>query len=471
MEVERYDFCVIGAGAGGLVVTSVVAQLGLKVALIEKDKMGGDCLNYGCVPSKALLAAAKHAAMCRHLESFGIANVEPQVDYAKVAAYVRSVIQQIEPHDSVERFEKLGATVIKGAAEFISNKQVKVNNRLIEAKYFVIATGSHPAIPPIKGLDTVDYLTNETIFNLTTKPEHLLVIGAGPIGIELAQAHLMLGTKVTVLDLATMLPRDDQEAVAVLREQLIQQGLTLHEKIKISHVDMQDQQIVIHYENQHGMQTLTGSHLLIAAGRVANIEGLSLDKAGVKYERAIEVDQRLRTSNKSIYALGDVTGGYQFTHIANYQAGIVIRNTLFKLPSKVDYSTLPWVTYTSPEVAQLGLNETMAQQQGVNYNLTKMPFNELDRYRAEGESTGFIKILTDKKDRILGVTVVGEAAGELLLTWSLAMKNDLRLGKITELIAPYPTRSEMTKRVAGKYFEPILFSEKTRKIARFLIKI
>lgn len=471
MDVVKYDFCVIGAGAAGLVVTSVVAQLGLRVALIEKDKMGGDCLNYGCVPSKSLLAAAKHAEQCRHLADFGIENIEPQVDYAKVAAYVHSVIEKIKPHDSQERFENLGATVLKGTPQFVNRKQLRLNDQLIEAKYFIIATGSRPAVPPIKGLDTVSYLTNETIFNLKEKPQRLLVIGAGPIGMELAQAHLMLGTPVTVLDMATALPRDDHEAVAVLKQRLLKQGLQLHEHIKIIEIIQDHEKITIHFEDAHGVHQVDGSHILVAAGRIANIEHLGLEQAGVVFDRAIEVDKRLRTTNKSIYAIGDVHGGFQFTHTASYEAGIVLRNTLFKLPTRVDYQTVPWATYTSPEVAQLGLTEQQAEQQQLDYTVTRMAIDEIDRFRAEHQTEGFVKIITDKKGHILGVTAVGEEVGELLLTWSLAMKNDMRLGKLAELIAPYPTRSEITKRLAGRYFEPLLFSEKSKKIVQWLFKL
>jgi pyruvate/2-oxoglutarate dehydrogenase complex dihydrolipoamide dehydrogenase (E3) component len=470
MEVEKYDIIVIGAGAGGLVVTYVAAKLGLNIALIEKDKMGGDCLNAGCVPSKALLSVAKHAEMCRHLDIYGMQNVEPTVDYKKVSEYVHNVIKRIEPHDSVERFEGLGAKIIKGAPKFIAKNKISINDKTLQAKYFVLATGSRAGVPPIPGLDTIDYFTNETIFDLTEKPSRLLVIGAGPIGIELSQAHLMLGTPVTVLDIGPMLPRDDQEAVAIVRKKLLAQGMELHDNIKVDCVEKTADGITIHYEEGGAKCTIDGSHLLVAAGRIANVENLDLEKAGVEYDRVVTVDKRLRTSNKSIFAVGDVAGGFQFTHIAGYEAGIAIRNILFKMPAKVDYTSLPWVTYTDPELAQVGLNELSAQQQKIEYNVTKMDLSEIDRFQAESQTDGFIKVLTDKKGTILGVTVVGPEAGELILTWGLAMKNGMRMGKVAELIAAYPTRSEISKRVAGSYFDPILFTDKTRKVVKFLMK-
>ncbi len=297
-----------------------------------------------------------------------------------------------------------------------------------------------------------------------------MIIGAGPVGIEIAQAHLMLGTPVTVVDMASLLPRDDQEAVDIVKQRMLTQGLVLKEHIQIKKIEQVSTKIIIHYEKEGQSHTLEGSHLLVAAGRLANIENLDLEKAGVQYDRMITVSKTLRTTNKSIYAIGDVTGSFQFTHIAGYQAGIVIRNILFKWPAKVDYTDVPWVTYTSPELAQVGLNEPMAQQQALDYQVTKLPFEAIDRYQIESATDGFIKVLSDKKGTILGVTAVGEGAGELLLTWGLAIKNGLRLGKIAELIAPYPTRSEISKRVASTYFEPILFSDRTKTIVKFLMK-
>lgn len=467
---QHYDFCIIGAGAGGLVVASVAAQLGLRVALIEKSKMGGDCLNYGCIPSKALLSAAKHADSCRHLDKYGIENTTPKIDYQKISDYVHSVINKIAPHDSVERFEKLGVTVIKGSAEFLSKKTICVDNQTISAKYFIIATGSRAAIPPIPGLDKTSYLTNETIFDLTEQPKHLLIIGAGPIGIEMAQAHLMLGTPVTVLDMGTMLPKDDLDAVNIVKNKLIAQGLTLLESIKIDLIEQVNTAIVIHYELDGKKKQIEGSHLLVAAGRIPNIDKLNLEKAGIEYDRAITVDKRLRTTNKHIYAIGDVTGGFQFTHIAGYQAGIVIRNTLFKIPTKVNYQTLPWVTYTAPELAQVGLNEAMAQQQNIDYKTTTMPLEEIDRFQTENNTEGFIKILTNKRGYVIGVTAVGIDAGELILMWSLIIQNKIKLSKVASLIPPYPTRSEISKRVAGRYFEPTLFSRRTRVIIKWLFR-
>jgi len=467
----KMDLCVIGAGSGGLSVAAAASQMGLKVVLIEKGKMGGDCLNYGCVPSKSLLAAAKRANAMRHAEAFGISNVVPDIDYLKLRDHIRGVIEKIAPHDSVERFTGLGVTVVLGEARFVERNVVDVGGERITAKRFVIATGALPAVPPIPGLDQTPYLTNETIFDLSEKPEHLIVIGGGPIGCELAQAHLLLGAKVTVMDIFTILPKDDLECVDVVRQQLLAEGLQLFENIKIDRIEKSALGVSVMIEVDGNKQSIDASHLLVSAGRKPNINGLTLEKAGVKFtQRGIVVDARLRTSNKRIFAIGDVIGGFQFTHTAGYHAGIVIRNALFHLPSKVDYKALPWVTYTEPEMAHVGFNEAMAKEKGLDYRILKTDFSEIDRSQAEHQTEGLIKVLVTPKGKILGATIVGAEAGELILPWVLAIQNNLKIAAMASVVVPYPTRNDISKRVAGSFFTKTLYSPKMKRVVRFLAK-
>ena len=466
------DICVIGAGAGGLSVAAGAAKMGARSVLIEKAEMGGDCLNVGCVPSKALLAAAHSAQAVRGSGRFGVNGHEPEVDMPKVGEHVRGVVAALAHHDSQERFEGLGVQVLRGAGRFLQPDLVAAAGQRVRAKRFVIATGSSLAVPPLPGLAEVDYLTNETIFDLAERPEHLIVIGGGPIGLELAQAQRRLGARVSVIEGFEILGKDDPEAAEVVRQALLSEGLTLFEGTKVVSVARDGNAIAVTVtETPDGPEkTIKGTHLLIAAGRKANVDGLGLDKAGIEYgPRGISVDARLRTSNKKIFAIGDVTGDYQFTHMAGYQAGIVIRNALFRLPAKVDTSAVPWVTYTDPELAQVGLTEQVARERfGDKVKLLSWSFQENDRARAEGRSEGFVKAMVDGRGRILGATIVGAHAGELLQSWSLAMSAGLKIGAMAKFIAPYPTRGEINKRVAGSYFTNALFSAKTKKLVRAL---
>ncbi|NIY74712.1 FAD-dependent oxidoreductase [Thalassospira sp. HF15] len=471
-KVINTDVCVIGAGSGGLSVAAGAVQMGAKVVLIEKGKMGGDCLNTGCVPSKALLAAGHAAENARRASRFGVSTGQVEVDFGRAIDHVHSVISGIAPHDSVERFEELGCTVIQAEARFTGPAEVVAGDRTIKAKRFVIATGSRAAIPPIPGLESVCYFTNETIFENRICPDHLIIVGGGPIGLEMAQAHQQLGAKVTVIELGTILPKDDPDLVSVVRDRIKADGISLYEGAKTKEVlDVNDQiRVVIEHE---GIEiTLEGSHLLLATGRKPNVENLGLSDAGIDHsERGISVDARLRTSNKKVFAIGDVTGGLQFTHMAGYDAGIVIRNVLFRLPAKVDHSAVPWVTYTTPELAQVGLTETAAREKfGDDMRVVKWDYAENDRARAEAETEGFIKVVTTPKGRILGAAIVGRQAGELIGVWSLAISKKMKIGAIAGMIAPYPTLGELSKRVAGAWYTPSLFSEKTRKLVRFLLK-
>ncbi|WP_133139290.1 dihydrolipoyl dehydrogenase family protein [Legionella genomosp. 1] len=468
-----FDLAIIGAGSGGLSLASGAAQLGLKVALIERHKMGGDCLNYGCVPSKALLAAAKSIYQCGSLApKFGAEIEFKSVDFTKVMRHVHSVIKTIEPHDSIERFESLGVTVFKDQGQFIDEHTIKAGEEIIKARKIAIATGSSPLIPPIKGLDTTSYLTNETIFDLTVLPKHLIVIGGGPIGCELAQAFAMLGSKVTVVEAMKILPKDDRDCVAVVRQSLKDMNVEILEEAQVNEVSQKDESTIeVKISTSPDDKTLTGSHLLVATGRRANVEHLNLDKAGISYtKKGIEVNNRLQTSQKHIFAIGDVAGPYQFTHMASYQAGIVLRHVVFKIPAKVKYNAVPWVTYTYPELAHVGKTETDIKEPS-DFTITEWQFSQSDRAQTEDETVGMIKVITDKKGIIAGVTIVGLHAGELILPWVMALREGKNLRTFTDAIAPYPTLSEVSKQVAGEFYKPKLFSKKVRTLVSWLQKL
>lgn len=471
-EMLNVDLCVIGAGSGGLSVAAGASQLGQKVVLFERAKMGGDCLNYGCVPSKATIAASRAAVAVREATRFGVEGSAPAVDYRLVREHVRGVIAAIAPNDSVERFTGLGVRVVLENARFVAPDEVAGNSVRVKARRFVIATGSSATIPPIPGLRETPHLTNETVFDLDQAPQHLIVIGGGPIGCELAQAQRRLGVRVTVLELATILPKDDPEMVDFVRRRMRGDGVDIREGVRISRVEGRAGAVTAIIEKDGREERIDGSHLLVAAGRKANLEGLGLDAAGVKHTaKGIEVDARLRTSNRRVYAVGDCIGGYQFTHMAGYHAGIVIRNALFRWPAKVDHSAVPWVTYTEPELANVGLTEAEAKQRlGADLRLARWPFHENDRAQAERDTEGLIKIVADRRGRIHGAGIVGPHAGELLLPWSLAIAKKLTLRDMAGVIAPYPTLSEVSKRVAGSFFTPRLFSPGTRRLVRFLAR-
>jgi pyruvate/2-oxoglutarate dehydrogenase complex dihydrolipoamide dehydrogenase (E3) component len=463
------DLCVIGAGSAGLSVAAGASQMGATVVLVEKGEMGGDCLNFGCVPSKALLAAAHAAQDMRDTTRFGVAATKPSVDWAAVRDHVKGVIAGIAPHDSVERFEGLGVTVIRAAARFVGPTDIVAGDATIHAKRVIVATGSSPMVPPIPGLDTVPYFTNETIFDNATPIDHLLVIGGGPIGMELAQAHRRLGAEVTVVEMATLLGKDDPELAAVVIDRLAGEGIALHGGTQVTGVEATDGGVAALGEGPGGAVRFAGSHLLVAVGRRANVAGLDLEKAGVDYSpRGVPVDASLRTNNRRVFAIGDVAGPYQFTHMAGYHAGIVIRRALFRLPAKTDYRAVPWVTYTDPELAHVGLNEAEARARHTKVQVLRAPFSDNDRARTEKRTEGEIKVIVGPGSRVLGATIVGAGAGDLLLPWCLMIQNKLKIGAMASVIAPYPTLSEISKRAAGSYFTPSLFGSRTRRLVRFL---
>ncbi|MDX8409824.1 MAG: FAD-dependent oxidoreductase [Mariprofundales bacterium] len=465
------DICVIGGGSGGLSVAAGAAQMGARVVLVERSAMGGDCLNTGCVPSKAMLAAGHAAQTMREAEKFGLEAVEPAVHWGKVHDHIHGVIAAIAPNDSVQRFEGLGVQVIEAEAHFTSRNSVQAGDHTIHAKYFVVATGSSPFVPPIEGVETVSYLTNENIFANKQPIDHLLVIGGGPIGIELAQAHRRLGAKVTVLEAMRLLMKDDQECARIVIEQLKNEGITFYEGGRNLRLSPEGEAITVRCDTESEQVCVTGSHLLIATGRRANVTSLNLEAAGIDYSpRGIAVDARLRSSNKRVFAIGDVAGPYQFTHMAAYQAGIVIRNMLFKLPAKVDYHAVPWVTYTDPELAHVGMTEEDAAKLGKDIKVLRWHFDENDRAQAERRTEGMIKVITETGGRIVGSTIVGLHAGELLQPWVLAISQRMKIGAMASMIAPYPTLSEANKRIAGSFYTDKLFSPSTRRIVRWLMR-
>ncbi|HYN39865.1 MAG TPA: FAD-dependent oxidoreductase [Rhodospirillales bacterium] len=469
---QRFDLCIIGAGSGGLSVAAGAAQMGAAVALVERGAMGGDCLNFGCVPSKSLLAAAHAAEAARRAERLGIIAGVPPVDQRRVRAHVRGVIAGIAPHDSVERFERLGVTVIRGAARFTGPAEVEVDGRRVTARRFVVATGSRPVVPPVPGLESVAFLTNETIFDLEEVPQRLIVLGGGPVGLELGQAFRELGAQVTILEQATILSRDDPELVAVLRHRLSAQGVSIREGARLLAVSGGPGRIIAQIEDGAGVAQESASHLLLAVGRKPTVDGLDLPRAGIACGPAgIAVDARLRTTNRRVFAVGDVAGGPQFTHAAAYQAGIVLRNALFRLPAKADLQAMPRVTYTHPELAQVGLSEAQARALYRGVEILRTPFAENDRAQAERDTDGLVKVIVTRHGRILGAGIVGAGAGDLIQTWVLAIGRRLGIGAVASMIAPYPTRGEANKRAAGAFFAPKLFGDRARRLVRLLARL
>ena len=457
----KTDICIIGGGSGGLSIAAGAVQMGAKVVLLEGHKMGGDCLNYGCVPSKALIASGKQAHAMAQGQKYGVGEVAAQVDYAAAKDHVADVIATIAPVDSVERFEGLGVQVIQEFGRFISPTQVQAGDTIIEARRFVVATGSGPFVPPIDGLDTVKHYTNEDIFDLREKPEHLIIIGGGPIGMEMAQAHVRLGSKVTVIEGAKAFGKDDPEMAAFVIDKLKDEGVEIIEEAQANKISGQGKAITVHTPKGD----FSGSHLLMAVGRKVNIDKLDLEAGGVEFTRGgLTVGDELRSvSNRKVYAAGDVAGGLQFTHVAGYHAGVLIRSILFGLPSKQKTAHIPWATYTDPELAQVGLTEAQAREKhGDKLEVVRFDMHHNDRLIAERKNKGLIKVMV-VKGRPVGASIAGPMAGELIGMWAMAIANNLKMSAIANTVLPYPTVSEVNKRAAGAYFSPRLFESDTVK--------
>jgi pyruvate/2-oxoglutarate dehydrogenase complex dihydrolipoamide dehydrogenase (E3) component len=466
-----FDLAVIGAGAAGLSVTAAAAQLGLRVALIERDRMGGDCLNAGCVPSKALLAAGHEAVAARRAGRFGINLPEPAIDWDAVAAHVRGAIQAIAPMDSVARYRALGATVMLGEARFLDPDTLAVDGQRLTARRFVIAAGSRAAMPPIPGLSAVDAMTNETLFATLPHPSHLLILGGGPVGLEMAAAHAALGCKVTLVEQATIAGAEDPELVDALLRVLRRQGVTIHEGAAVVAVEAGPMLVLA-----DGAR-IAGSHLLVAVGRQPNLEALALDAANVRAgPRGIATDAGLRSpTNRRVYAAGDIAdpaglGPRAFTHVAAYHAAIVVRRAIFRLPARLDYAALPRVIYTAPELAQVGMTEAEARAAGIEPRVLRWPLAENDRAIAEQDTTGMVKLVV-ARGRVVGAGILAPHAGEMIGQWALAIAARVKLSMLAGLILPYPTRAEAGKRAAGSYFMASLFSPRVRRLVRWLSRL
>ena len=465
---ETYDIVIIGAGSGGLVVASGASQLGAKVALVEKHKMGGECLNTGCVPSKTLIHSAKVVSLMKRAETFGLDPVDIKFNYSKVIDHVHSVINRISRHDSVERFEGLGCDVFLGGARFEPPNEIKVGDKKIRGKKFVIATGSSPLMPPFPGLQEMDCLTNENVFEKRDLPRSLIVLGAGPISLELAQTFHRFGSKVTIIQRSShILSKEDIDIRIKMEEILQKEGLEIITDTAIERFEKEDGNKVVYFRKNNESLSVKAEEILCALGRTPNTKGLNLEAAGIEYNKTgIIVDNRLRTSQKHIYACGDVIGHYLFTHMAGYQAGIIIRNAIFRLPAKVDYRVVPWATFTDPEVARVGMTEEESRKNHHNIAVYNFPFEDNDRANTEEERNGFAKIICDKKGKILGAHIIGPHSGEYLHELVLAMKHGLTIDSIINTIHAYPTLAEVLKQTASQKLKGRLTPFKKKLIKR-----
>jgi pyruvate/2-oxoglutarate dehydrogenase complex dihydrolipoamide dehydrogenase (E3) component len=476
MSPYEFDIGIIGGGAAGLTIASGAAQLGAKVILIEQeDRLGGDCLHYGCVPSKTLIKSARVYHQIKHASAFGLPEMEiPPVDFRQIADRIRSVVDTIQKHDSEERFCSLGAKVVFGQPRFVDEHAVQVNGTPISAAKWVIATGSSPAVPPIQGLADTPHLTNREIFYMDTLPGSMIMLGAGPIGIEMAQAFNRLGTRVTVINRSPrILGKEDKDMADTVMQIMENEGVQFVLDASIEQVEHVHGQARVTLTDGTGTrQQITADAMLVAMGRSPNTQGLGLADIDIPVEQTgIPVDSRLRTRHKHIYAAGDVNGGFQFTHAAGYEGGIVIANAVFRLPRKINYTWLPWVTYTDPELAGIGMNETMAKKAGIKYAVITEAFKDNDRSLAEGESQGKIKLLLDEKEKPIGVQILGPGAGNLISEWVAAFNGNVKLSTLAGAIHPYPTLGEINKRVAGTFLSPKIFSPTIQKGLKFFFNL
>jgi len=476
MDEYDFDIGILGGGAAGLTVASGAAQLGAKALLIEKEPaLGGDCLHYGCVPSKTLIHSAHVYHLMKTGSRYGLPEIEaPPVDFSRIAGRIREVIHKIQKHDSEERFCGLGAKIMFGEARFNDEHTVQLDGKHYTAKNWVIATGSSPVAPPIPGLHETGFLTNREIFSLDKLPESLTILGGGPIGIEMAQAFNRLGSQAAVADQADqILGKEDKDMADAVMDVLAAEGVDFHLGAVIERVEAIGNRKTVTLKTASGdTVTLASDEILVAMGRAANVDGLNLESIGVDFEPfGILVDSRLRTSQKHIFAAGDVSGGFQFTHAAGYEGGIVVSNAVFHLPRKTDYTFLPWCTYTHPELASIGMNETGAKNAGLDYTVWTEAFMDNDRSLAEGEQAGKVKLILDKKEKPLGVQIMGPRAGDLIAEWVAALNGKVKLSTLAAAIHPYPTLGEINKRVVGSYFSPKIFSDKVQKGLKFFFNL
>jgi Pyruvate/2-oxoglutarate dehydrogenase complex, dihydrolipoamide dehydrogenase (E3) component, and related enzymes len=471
--MKDFDLTVIGGGAGGLNVASGAVQLGARVALVERNKLGGDCLYYGCVPTKALVRSAKVASLIKRSKEYGLNDTDISFDFKNIMTHMREVISKIGVHDDPKRFEAMGIKVFFGDGRFIDRHTFKIGDHTITSKKFVIATGSRAVVLPIKGLDNIKYLTSESALELDYLPKSIIILGAGPIGMEFAQVFARFGTKVTIIEkVGQILPREDKEVTDILESILKEEGIEIHTCLSVDHVRQEGDLKVMVAECHGQKETFQADELMLAIGRAPNLEGLGLDAVGVKVEhRAIVVNNTMRTTARNIWACGDVTGKYLFTHIAEYQAGLVVANALIPfMKRKVDYHAVPWVTYTDPELGRVGLTEEEARQKYKNVKVYRFDMKDLDRAVIEGEDKGIIKIVCTKKGKILGAHVLAPQGGELLHEFAMAMQNNLGVGSITKTIHVYPTLSQAVRRTTNMYYAEKIFSGWIPKVTKKLIR-
>jgi pyruvate/2-oxoglutarate dehydrogenase complex dihydrolipoamide dehydrogenase (E3) component len=476
--MAKYDFDIgiLGGGAAGLTVASGAARFGAKTLLIEKEKsLGGDCLHFGCVPSKTLIRTANIYHLMKNAEKYGLPQVDLKpVDFQEVSKRIQSVIHVIQEHDSKDRFCKLGARVQFGNANFTDEHSVRLNGEIYSAKKWVIATGSSPFVPPIGGIDKTRYITNKELFSLKTLPKSMIAIGGGPVSIEMAQAFSRLGTKVTVVELANqILGAEDKDMAEYLMNILISEGTTFHlGSMPLGTKDLGNEKEVVIRNAEGKTISMRAETILVAVGRKANLQGLGLEDISMELDKkGLKIDDRLRTNHKHIFVAGDATGSYQFTHAAGYEGGIVLGNAILHLPRKVDYTYLPWCTYTDPELASIGMNEKRAAAAGISYSVWTEEFRTNDRSLAEGEETGKIKLLLDEKEKPIGIQILGPSAGELINEWVAVMNGNVKLSAIASAIHPYPTLGEINKKVVGNFFSGKIFSDKVKWALKFLFKL
>ena len=471
-----FDIGILGGGSGGLTVAAGAAQLGAKTLLIDKDgKLGGDCLHYGCVPSKTLIMTAHVRHLMKRAVHFGLPEIEvPPVDFRNVRERIQRVIGMIQKHDSEERFCELGVKVEYGEPSFIDEHWLRLNGKTYSAKNWVIATGSSPSIPPIKGLDKTPFITNRQMFSLEKLPKSMIILGGGPIGTEMAQAFARLGTKVTLIQRAgQILNKEDKDMADLVMNVLSVEGVSFYLNASVESArDAGGEREVVIGTGEGAMVTLRAETILVAIGREANVQGLGLEQIGVDFDnRGVKVDDRMRSNHKHIYAIGDVNGKYLFTHAAGYEGSIVVSNAIFHLPRKADFTNLPWCTYTDPELANIGMNETMAKAAGIEYSVWTEEFRANDRSLAEGEEVGRIKMLLDTKEKPIGIQILGPNAGELVNEWVAVMNGKVKFTSMVSAIHPYPTLGEINKKVAGNFLSTKIFSNKVKKGLKFLFNL